>query len=376
MFKKPYISGISGTGISNIAYYFLEKGVKIYGSDGRKTDFMEKLENLGSEIFYTQTAENIQKVQPDAFFYSQAIEDGSGKVELEEAKKLGIPTFKNAEGYFELFKDKKIIAISGAHGKTTTTALASVIFTAGGLDPTCIIGAPIKEFANKNFPEGRSFKLGNGDFVIIEADEYRRNFLALKKIFGLVILNIEHDHPDCYKDIDDVKNAFLELAKNVDKKGFLLISESQKTLFENLKNQKFYFGEKSDWDTHFEIVKPSEIEKIKFQISKQDDLDDDFVDFAEKEKNFFNTFCHSKIRSSVFQFPKSLIGEKNDLNILAAIASYFLIILKFRKFKNEVFKSEKDFRNWSKFDEIGNALKNFSGTYRRQELIGFLKKQV
>jgi len=348
LYKKPFISGVGGSGMSNIAHFFLEKGIKFFGSDIKKTLLTEKFEKLGNKIFYKQTGENIKKVQPDAFFYSQAIENGEGKSELEEAKKLGIPCFKNAEGYFELFKDKKIIAISGAHGKTTTTALTSIIFEAAGLDPTCIIGAPIKEFADKNFPEGKSFRLGKGDFVIIEACEYNRQFLALKKIFGLVILNIEHDHPDCYKDIEEVKEAFSELEKNIEKDGFLIDLSIKKKRFFILEEKKH--RNSVHFKSLFSLLELESIAKNK-EIKLPPDI--------------------------LLDFKTTLIGKHNLSNICISFITFLESAMRVSKKSSNFLKeiaSEKKFRNSKIFTSIKKSISNFSGANRRQELIGYFDK--
>ncbi len=196
--KKAYFIGIGGIGVSAVARIFMEKGIQVFGSDLVESIVTKDLIKKGAKIFIGKhNAKNLQD-DVDLVIYTVATENDNP--ELVKAIKLKIKTLSYPQVLGELTKNKYLIAVSGTHGKTTTTAMIGLMLVRAGMDPTVIVGSNIKEF-------GGNARLGKSDYFVIEADEYRRAFLNYNPKIA-VVLNIEFDHPDCYKNLDDVKDAF------------------------------------------------------------------------------------------------------------------------------------------------------------------------
>ncbi len=149
--------------------------------------------------------------------------------ELKKARDLGITTKSYAEAVGDLTKQYKTLAIAGAHGKSTTTALLSLVLIKAGFDPTVIIGTKLKEFKNSNFRDGK------GTYLVLEADEYHHSFLNYSP-FAAIITNIDREHLDFYKNLNAIKNAFLKFIKNIQVGGFLILNRDDKILY-SLKNK-------------------------------------------------------------------------------------------------------------------------------------------
>jgi len=188
--------GIGGTGISAIARIVLESGVTVSGSDAILSRFAAQLQADGATVFVGHAASNIDGA--DEVVRSSAVADDNP--EVLEARKRGIPVYKRADFLGRLMQDKLGIAIAGAHGKTTTTAMVAWTLFALGRDPSFIIGSTLSNLkTNARSGKGRPF--------VIEADEYDRMFLGLKPHIA-VVTNIEHDHPDYYPTFNDMYAAF------------------------------------------------------------------------------------------------------------------------------------------------------------------------
>ena len=196
--------GIGGIGMSSIAAVLLDRGYKITGSDLKKSDVTERLESLGAIIYEGHAAEQVEDA--DVVVYSSAVKPKQNP-ETVEAEGRRIPLIPRSEMLGELMRMKFGIGIAGTHGKTTTTSMAGLVVTEGGFDPTIIVGGKVTVF-------GTNAVSGEGDIIIIEADEYDRTFLRLTPSLA-VITTIEADHLDIYKDIDDIKAAFLQFANSV-----------------------------------------------------------------------------------------------------------------------------------------------------------------
>lgn len=216
--KKIYFIGIGGIGVSAMARMMAHDGKKVAGSDRDKSEITEMLMPLGIDVSYTQNAENIS-ADIDLVVYTVAITEDNP--ELMQAKKLGIATMTYPEFLGLVSKDKYTIAVSGTHGKTTTTAMIARILIDAGLDPTVVVGSLIKdENGNRtNFIPGKS------KYLVIEACEYKRSFLNYYPQV-LVVTNIDNDHLDYYKDIFDIQNAFNELARRVPQEGFVITDKN------------------------------------------------------------------------------------------------------------------------------------------------------
>ena len=212
--KTAHFIGIGGIGISAIARMFLLEGKKVNGSDVADSEVTEELRKLGAQISIGQRAENVL-VDCDLVIYTIAITPDNP--EFAEAKRRGIPLLSYPEALGIISKEKYTIAVSGTHGKTTTTAMIAKILMDAGLDPTVIVGSFLLDAkgGRTNFISGKS------KYLVVEACEYRRSFLNLSPKI-LVITNIDADHLDYYKNLDDIKSAFAELAMRVPKDGVVI----------------------------------------------------------------------------------------------------------------------------------------------------------
>jgi UDP-N-acetylmuramate--alanine ligase len=210
--KKVYFIGIGGIGISAIARMMIEEGKEVRGSDMSASNITHELERAGVSIDIGQKFELIPK-DSELIIYTIAIEHYDEEL-LKKIKASGIPSLTYPESLNLISKDKYTIAISGTHGKTTTTAMTAKIALDLKLDPTVVVGSILKD-QKTNFIGGKS------KYFIVEACEYRRSFLNLNPNI-LAITNIEEDHLDYYKDIEDIKNAFKELVSKVPDDGFIV----------------------------------------------------------------------------------------------------------------------------------------------------------
>ena len=195
--KKVFFIGIGGIGISALAKMCLSRGMEVSGVNDEEGKTVDSLKELGIEIILQKDF----KILPEAdlYVYSDAWIYRGPEI-IEKARATGCPVLSYFEALGEFAKNYKVIAISGTHGKTTTTAMVAEILIDAGLDPTVIVGSFTKKF-NSNFHSGKS------GYLVIEADEYNRHFLNFHPYIG-VVTNIEADHLDMYKDLADIKNAF------------------------------------------------------------------------------------------------------------------------------------------------------------------------
>jgi len=203
-FKKIHFVGIGGIGMSGIAELLLNLNFVVTGSDLKLSETTRHLEEKGATIFEGHDPDNVN--QSDVVVYSSAVT--LDNPEIKSAKERKIPIIRRAEMLGELLKLKLYsIAVAGTHGKTTTTSMVGNMMTAGGLDPTLIIGGIIKNLKSNAL-------LGQGDYVVAEADEFDRTFLSLTPTIA-IITNIEKEHLDTYEDLNDLKNAFIQFANKV-----------------------------------------------------------------------------------------------------------------------------------------------------------------
>lgn len=223
--RRVHFIGIGGIGMSSLAQYFLAKGWQVSGSDLVESEMLTKLKKSGVEIFIGHKAVNLlEKV--DRVIFSAAIKDDNP--ELEQARILESEVISYAQALGELTRQYITIAVSGAHGKSTTTALLSLMLIEAGLDPTVIIGTRLKEF------EGGNFRLGQSRYLVIEADEYNKSFLNFFPTVA-VITNIDKEHLDTYGDLAGVINNFAKYFKNVASVGALIINAKDENSNEALK---------------------------------------------------------------------------------------------------------------------------------------------
>ena len=201
--KTVHFVGIGGIGMSGIAEVLLNLGYGITGSDLGQTDITQRLATLGAVIF--KGHDEIHLGDADVVVTSTAVK--SDNPEVLAAHRHNIPVIPRAEMLAELLKMKFSIAVSGSHGKTTTTSMISTVLGQGGLDPTMVIGGKLASI-------GGNAKMGGGEIIVAEADESDGSFLKLGPCIA-VITNIDREHLDHYRDIDEIKSAFLQFANIV-----------------------------------------------------------------------------------------------------------------------------------------------------------------
>ena len=200
-----FFVGIGGIGMSGIAELLMNLEFNVSGSDMSANENVKRLENLGIEISIGHDPNNVTN-KIDVLVYSSAVPPENP--EIIRAKQKGIPIIRRAEMLGELISVKETsIAIGGTHGKTTTSSMAGTVLSNAKMDPTLVVGGLVHNLDSNS-------KLGSGDIIVVEADEFDRSFLALKPTIA-IITNIELEHMDCYKDIDDLQDAFIKFCKSV-----------------------------------------------------------------------------------------------------------------------------------------------------------------
>jgi UDP-N-acetylmuramate--alanine ligase len=215
-FKKIHFIGIGGIGISAIARMLMLEGKKVSGSDRDESNITHELAKLGANIYIGQDARNVE-AGTDLVIYTVAIPDTNP--ELIKAIELGIKTLTYPQALGALSEQKYTIAVSGAHGKTTTTAMIAKVLIDAKFDPTVVVGSLLKDYQS-------NFVAGKGKYLVAEACEYKRSFLNLSPKI-LVITNIDDDHLDYYKDIEDIKSAFKDMVKKIPADGYLICDREQ-----------------------------------------------------------------------------------------------------------------------------------------------------
>jgi len=220
---KIHFIGIGGIGVSALAKFYLAKGDIVSGSDVVKSSITDDLIKRGVEVSIgEQKKENIKDF--DLIIFSPAIKQENP--ELKEAKEKGIKTMSYPEALGQLTKEYFTIAISGTHGKSTTTAMLGLILIKAGIDPTIIVGTKVKEFDNSNFRQGKS------KYLVIEACEHEASFLNYwPKI--IVVTNIEEDHLDFYSNLENIQKAFNEFTSHLKENGVLIKRDDVKINFPN-----------------------------------------------------------------------------------------------------------------------------------------------
>lgn len=234
---KIHFIGIGGIGVSALAQYYISKGHKVSGSDLVSSEITDYLKEKGARVII---GSNIRKniiEEIDLVIYSPAVKPDNP--ELKEAKELKIKTLSYPEALGELTKQYYTIAISGTHGKSTTTAMISLVLEYAGLNPTVIIGTKLKEFGGTNFKEGKS------KYLVIEADEHFASFLNYWPKM-IVLTNIEKDHLDYYKTLNNILKTFKEYIGHLDKGGILIANADDNNISKiiSAKTKKFSIKDK------------------------------------------------------------------------------------------------------------------------------------
>ncbi len=307
--------GIGGIGMSGLALIMNGLGFKIQGSDKSLNKNIERLKKNNIKVFLGHSSQNVKR--STILVISSAIKNNN--VEIKEAKKKNLPIYKRGDMLAHITSLKKNIVVSGSHGKTTTTSLIASIFAKAKLDPTIINGGVINSLEN-------SAKLGKSDWSILESDESDGSFIKVPSTYA-VVTNIDREHMDYYKSLDDLKKHFIRFMLQVPSFGktFICIDD---------KNNR-------------DICRISKIKNIlTYGFNKDSNFKIKNFSFSEN-KSFFDVETHlpNKKKTILKKFEIPLIGTHNIKNATAAIAvSYFLGI------SSNILKS---------------SLKNFKGVERR-----------
>jgi UDP-N-acetylmuramate--alanine ligase len=313
-FKRVHFVGIGGVGMSGIAEVLKNLGYEIDGSDLRESETTKRLRALGINISIGHSAENIKNT--DVVVISSAVSQDNP--EVQAANSMSIPVIPRAEMLAELARLKYGVLVAGAHGKTTTTSLLASVLGDCKLDPTVVIGGKLKGI-------GSNARLGEGEFLIAEADESDGSFLKLSPTIA-VVTNIDREHLDFFKDIETIQDAFLSFINKVPFYGLAIVcgdNEYIRKLLPDVRRRFITYGLGEDLDLVAKSVRTYGM------------------------KSEFEAVLNGK---SLGMFEIPLAGSHNVCNGLAVIAV-----------ANEL---KMD------MDSIRNALRNFSGVSRRFELKG------
>jgi UDP-N-acetylmuramate--alanine ligase len=288
MYKRSYhihFIGIGGIGMSGIAELLLNLGHRVSGSDLNESEITRRLETLGAKIYYSHQAQHV--VGAEVAVVSSAIASDNPEVVAATAVHH-IPVIRRAEMLAELMRLKYAVLVAGAHGKTTTTSMVGTVLAEGGLDPTVVIGGRLNAW-------GTNAKLGQGDFVVAEADESDGTFLLYSPTIS-VVTNIDTEHLDYFKDLDAIKEIFLEFINKVPFYGLNILcleDENIQNLLPRIKSRHITYGFSAQADFQARDV------------------------FFDGLKGYYNAYYHGQEMGRV---SLSIPGWHNVLNSLAAVA--------------------------------------------------------
>lgn len=239
--SRIHFIGIGGISMSGLAELLLSKGFAVSGSDSQESALTKELALKGAVIFYGQKASNIQE-DIDCVVYTAAIRENNP--ELAEVRKRQIPSLTRAEFLGQIMHNYETpVAVAGTHGKTTTTSMISEVLLASGSDPTISVGGILKSI-------GGNFRIGSSGLFLTEACEYTNSFLQFFPKIG-IILNVEEDHLDFFKDIHEIRTSFHRFAGLLPKDGTLIINgeiEEISTITDQLSCDILTYGLSSDYD--------------------------------------------------------------------------------------------------------------------------------
>jgi UDP-N-acetylmuramate--alanine ligase len=317
--KKIHFVGIGGIGMSGIAEILIDQGFRVSGSDRALSEVTEHLQSLGATIYEGHKAENLA-ADVDTLVYSSAV--ASENPELAEAERRKIPIVRRAEMLAEVMRLKYGIGIAGTHGKTTTTSMVSLVLLEGGFDPTVIVGGKLSGLG------GTNARLGKGDFIVVEADEFDRSFLSITPTIA-VLTTLETDHLDCYRDLEDIKGAFIQFANKVPFYGFIVLCLDEPAL---------------------QDIMPQISKKklLTYGLTPQADIQ--AIEIHHKENT--STFTVTRGFDDLGQITLQIPGKHNIQNALAAIAVGLQLGVTFSKVKAGIEKFTGVYRRWEKKGEV------------------------
>jgi UDP-N-acetylmuramate--alanine ligase len=323
--KRIHLVGIGGINMSAVAKLLVKSGVLVSGSDLGDSEAIQDLQKLGIKIAIGPHDERNVPEDCQAVIYTSASKEDNP--ERLAAKHRNLQAFSNFEFLGEWFKDKKVILVTGTHGKSTTTALLAGMCIKGNLDPTVIIGSRLPDWPDVNL------RIGQSELVIIEGDEYAKHFLSFHPA-GLIINNIELDHTDIFKDLDDVSHAFERLLRQTKKDATVVVNGESAEVMKVVKSIKLH---------GFKILTFGRRETVKLQSQAYDAM-------MESARVKDATEIQIKYGTEDWQLRTTLMGAYNAMNVTAAAVM-----------AKELGASA---------EAIQQAVADFKGIWRRMELLG------
>jgi UDP-N-acetylmuramate--alanine ligase len=257
MFEKKHrvhFVGIGGIGMSGIAEVLLNLGYKVSGSELRENETTERLRSLGAEIFFGHREANLSG-DPSVVVISTAVKYTNP--EVIEARRKNIPVIPRAEMLAELMRMKYGVAVAGSHGKTTTTSMIAAVLSEAGLDPTMVIGGRVRAL-------GSNARLGQGTFLVAEADESDGTFLLLSPTIA-VVTNIDREHMDFYQNMERLNESFLEFINKVPFYGLAVLCldhPNVRALIPKVKKRfvTYGFSPEAEYTAQEVEIRPMEVE--------------------------------------------------------------------------------------------------------------------
>jgi UDP-N-acetylmuramate--alanine ligase len=317
--RKLHFVGIGGIGMSGIAEILIDQGFSVTGSDRAASDNTERLVSLGASVKIGHDAKNLEP-DVDALVYSSAVTFENP--EVIEAQRRKIPVIRRAEMLAEVMRLKYGIGIAGTHGKTTTTSMVSLVLMEGGIDPTVIVGGRLRGLSGSNA------RLGKGEFIVVEADEFDRSFLSITPTIA-VLTTLETDHLDCYRDLEDIKAAFVQFAAKVPFYGFVVLCLDEPALQE---------------------IMPKIKKKI-YTYGLNGQADVQAIDIVHKQNT--STFTVVDEGKELGQITLQIPGKHNVQNAIAAVSVGLRLGVPFEKAKAGIEKFTGVFRRWEVKAEVG-----------------------
>lgn len=315
--KHIYMMGIGGISMSGIADILVNMGYKVSGSDRMESSVTDKLTSQGIKVLIPQSKDNITK-DIDFIVYTAAIKDDNE--EMIEAKKNNIPMMERGEFLGEITKlYSNTIGVAGTHGKTSTTSMLSCIFLKGNMDPTIQVGSMLKNI-NGNY------RVGKSDTLIIEACEYCDSYLNFKQK-SAIVLNIDNDHLDYFKNLDNIKKSFYEYVSHLPSDGYLVIN--------------------NDDDNSNHLKEHTKAKVITYGINNQADYMADNIKFNKDGCGIFDVIYDNKNLGTI---ELSVPGRHNISNALSTVALSMAYGID--------------------FNDIKEGLKDYEGAARRMEYKG------
>ncbi len=316
--KKLHFVGIGGIGMSGIAEILIDQGFRVTGSDKAASENTDRLLSLGAKVSIGHDPHNVDH-DVDVLVYSSAV--SMDNPEVLEGQRRKIPVIRRAEMLAEVMRLKYGIGVAGTHGKTTTTSMISLVLMEGGVDPTVIVGGRLHGLAGSNA------RLGKGEFIVVEADEFDRSFLSITPTIA-VVTSLETDHLDCYRDLEDIKSAFVQFASKVPFYGFVVLCLDEPSLQD--------------------IMPKIKKKIITYGLNGQADLQ--AVDIVHKQNA--TSFLVVREGQDLGKVQLQIPGKHNVQNALAAVAVGLELNVPFEKVKAGVEKFTGVFRRWEVKAEV------------------------